>query len=398
MMLIYIFTKGRLLAMAKQKAIVLKNAFCVAFSFLLFLFASSNTCTAYSEPGDSAENPLLVKSLLDLECIIEDLKDGTDYCGKYFKLENDIYLSKGHGAIVWSFMDGIKDESKPFNGTFDGNNKSFICNIREFGESETGSIFGTIGSMGTIKNLNIKGTINNKDNSVSTIANENYGTISNCKVKASISSGKNAFAICNKNYGTVEKCTVKENISASGYCTGISHYNLGNINSCLVNIKLDNHLKAETDNTLYSAGVSIFNTGKITNTSACLDIANFSKDDLKMNYNKIAGGIVSINEGLIDTCTYLGDISSNIVGGIAGKNYSKILNSSVSSNITGDIVGGISGISYGSAEEVIKNCSCILNIQAITSANEITDLNNPGYPNSKVENCICSSTIKYINI
>ncbi|NLD20047.1 MAG: hypothetical protein GX663_07360, partial [Clostridiales bacterium] len=169
------------------------------------------------------------------------------FAGKNVKLENDI-------ALVAPWVAAGTD-SKPFEGTFDGQKHSITgININ----SATGGFkgfFGKIGENGVVKNFNISGSIgssgtfikNGSDNlggvagwndgkvknvkgSVSIFVNTSSiyavggivgqngakGTVSECQNTADVTATKASGGVVGRNFGTIDKCVNNGNITGNG--------------------------------------------------------------------------------------------------------------------------------------------------------------------------------------
>lgn len=403
--------------------------------------------TMAMEPGDSEENPVFIKSKLDLETFAQAVNAGDSFEGKHVKLGNDIYLTANESingkSIKWESIGScffnqsngkFSDDSKTFKGTFDGNEYSIICNIGEFVNSEgtaiNGAIFGDVGNNAVLKNVNIRGIISDKkiETGVSALCNANGGTIENCKVRAAVDGAYGASGVALVNCGTIKNCEVNGKILSKDLnCSGICGTNYGKIDSCQVHALLANCRNGGIgENNCYqmpeTGGVASFNYGEITNCFVNSYISNKNIESLK-NYETYleqksdggnaymgcAGGIVSTNNGLIENCKFAGSVNSYEVGGIAGINYESIMSCETDDClIMGAIAGGIAaqnifGDKNYSGKMVldrkgghIANCKSKASIKTLFLAGEIVCTDYWDDSHATVENCSSSSKLTYM--
>ena len=131
--------------------------------------------------------------------------------GGDYILMNDIDLSSIYFTPIGSGYNSY------FTGTFDGNGHTITISDVNASSSNRG-VFGQVGTGGTVKNLVVKGTIQNDLDEVSYVG-----------------------GIAGKNYGTITNCCSFVNINVSGYdynspksveAGGIAGYNYGTITYC----------------------------------------------------------------------------------------------------------------------------------------------------------------------
>ena len=165
----------------------------------------------------TAESPYLIATNNEMYKIAGEMPDD-GYEGVYFRLEADL------PDFQTSTVIGV--ESKPFNGTFDGNGHSININLSAADEFYSG-LFGVVGNDGKVMNLTLDGSINGKD-TMGGIAGMNYGTIENCIFHGRVEYTKripNAGGIVGYNNGTVKNCLSTGNIESNVYAGGIAGYN-----------------------------------------------------------------------------------------------------------------------------------------------------------------------------
>lgn len=358
--------------------------------FLFLLNAFPCTC-AEVIPGDTQENPIIIKSCADLEVFSQDVSSGNSYTGKYIRLESDIYITKHEvpngEAVKWepigfaAFNSHNKEKlikTKSFDGFFDGNGKTIYCNINGFYQSnefcKASAIFGCLGKNGVIKNLNVEGKIktNNIKVSPAVLCNVNLGVIKNCNLNVNVNNEKGVNGISFANYGTISNCKVNGNFETCNFnCSTIASLNYGKIEDCVVNANLingkdgginseDNYQMPET------GGVSNFNKGEISKCKVKANIVSVKDNkildknnniDLVTSYHGIAGGIASTNEGYIKECTFNGRIRSFYSGAIVGMNYMNV----DACEVKGAIIEGIRTGKFSGTDivGVEKNGKCL---------------------------------------
>ena len=86
---------------------------------LLMMMLTATSAWAWSGRGDSADDPFLIASYNDLKTLRDNVNNGTNYNGMYFKQTANIDCLYD----TWSEPIG-KDSSHPFGGNYDGGNKT----------------------------------------------------------------------------------------------------------------------------------------------------------------------------------------------------------------------------------------------------------------------------------
>jgi len=115
----------------------------------------------------------------------------------------------------------------PFNGIFDGNNKTISGHI----DGRDG-IFGVIGEYGTVKNIVFTNFSYNGDYGV--LAYINKGTVQNVGVNGNVSGTYTPSGVVGQNYGIVENCYSTSIIDGDGWRNtgGVVGQNFGTIQNC----------------------------------------------------------------------------------------------------------------------------------------------------------------------
>lgn len=251
----------------------------------------------------SKSKPFLVATTTQLKSIV--------------RFPNAYYKQTKNLDFEYESVGNFFTADQPFNGVYDGNNKT-IKNI-----SANTALFNVIGEKGTIKNLNMK-DCNIVGNGASILAKENHGKISNCQIDGVVSvndhvEGNNANAgfMVHYNYGTISNCTTsgiitgtEHNGNGIAYVGGIVDCNqpTGKIISCI------SHTEVKAVGGIFdggcAGGIAATNNGLITGCEAdnIVSATDFS--------NKIAiqGGIAGTNNGQILSSYYTGESNVNIAG------------------------------------------------------------------------------------
>ena len=246
----------------------------------------------FADGNGTSSNPFLIGSRNQFKKIVK-------YPNAYFK--QNVNLDFNYEAVGNFFS---KDQ--PFNGVYDGN-KKYIKNV-----SATAALFEYVGEKATIKNVRT----------------------SRCSVV-----GENGAVLVKDNYGTIKNCIVNGTVSSTGYgnegCGLMVVNNYGKITNCTTTGSVS------TGDSDFAGGIVRHNQqgGKIID---CVSHANASVSK-RVGGTSFAGGIASINNGLISGCEADGKIDSDAPGGIAGLNQSQI----ISSYYTGSQNVQIAGENYG---------------------------------------------------
>jgi hypothetical protein len=274
------------------------------------LSAQPASVTANILPNGSAAAPFLVANEADLR------KVGTGTDGWTMTAH---YRQTANISLSGSSFTRIGNNTSKFTGTYDGDGYN-ITGLTITASSSYQGLFGYIGASGTVKNMNVTGTVTqNGSGTASTggIAGENEGTIDNCTFSGTVNGGSNndqVGGITGQNNGTVINCRNNATVSGRNQVGGIAgtsqgktenSYNTGAISGnqqvggvAGTNVLSGNYIK------------NCYNTGNVTSNSA--SGAN-------------TGGIVGLNQqsALVEYCYNTGNVSGgSVVGGIVGNNNS----------------------------------------------------------------------------
>ena len=226
-----------------------------------------------------------------------------------------------------------------FGGTFNGNGHT-ISGLSITGAYSPAGLICTLQSSGVVRNLTVEGTVAPSGDCVSVggIVGENYGTISACVFRGSVSGSHNTGAIVgeNKASGRLSSCRASGTVDGENRTGGIAGCNLGLVSACrnssYVNIEsVDPGLNLDNLNLSFSFDLSKLSdlstanvatdTGGIVGYSSgtVLGCAN----DATIGYPHIGynvGGIVGRTSGRVDACVNSGSVyGRKDVGGIAGQ-------------------------------------------------------------------------------
>lgn len=326
---------SKLLHWKKCLACLLAFALCAA---LLCVGAGASAQSAFTLGDGTEDNPYQIQTVDQLKAVADDLD-------AHYILVADLDL--GGESSPWT---PIGSSYPSFTGTFDGGGHT-ISGLYIDGNSSNRGLFGYVGSGGTVKNLNVSGSVTgaynvggvvgyNSDGTVESCGSlcsvdgqdfvggvvgcNNSGTITGCFNTGSVSAtGDYSFAGGvvgdNMSGGTVSYCYNTGTIGGSNSVGGVVGYNHDSYVSCCYNAGY------VTSNASHSGGVvghnisgvisSCYNTGKITN-----------KDS-----NDNVGGILgSSDKGAVTHCYNIGkvegDIGNYFLGSILGNNSGAAIN------------------------------------------------------------------------
>lgn len=210
----------------------------------------------------------------------------------------------------------IGTESRPYTGTFDGNNKTIRgLEINQSGTDNVGLI-GCLGSGGKVQNVTLTNISVSGANCVGGIAGQNYGTVENCSVNGTVT-GKgftDTGGIAGSNYGTISGC------SAEGTVTG--SVNVGGIaGGSYLGVIIDGCHSTAAVSGRSSVGGVVGNLGNGSSLMACYSTGSVTVT-ITDGYANV-GGVVGINgQGTVTGCYHAtGTVSGQgNVGGIVGMN------------------------------------------------------------------------------
>lgn len=234
-------------------------------------------------------------------------------------LDNDIDLT----GINWT---PIGTESRPYTGTFDGNNKTIRgLEINQSGTDNVGLI-GYLGSEGKVQNVVLANISVSGANYVGGIAGQTDGTVENCSVNGTVTGQNQTGGIVGRNFSTIYGCsaegTVTGNINVggiSGLC--VPNYDTGT--GSLIGSTIDGCHSTAAVSGISSVGGVLGNLGNNSFLMACYSTG---KVTVTSTDGSFVGGVVGINsQGTVTGCYHAtGEITSlggGRIGGIVGENY-----------------------------------------------------------------------------
>ena len=265
--------------------------------------------------------------------IIDDANSLAAFCnyintGKgdkiHFKLTHDIDLEGKQQTT-------IGNTENPFKGTFDGDGHTISgFNINASSESGKG-LFGSIGEGGTVKNLNLVGSITGKDN-VGGIAGENHGSITNCHVNANVVGNSHIGGITGYNYGNITNCDVAGSINGDSNLGGIAGYSDHSITQSYsaASVSGNSHIGGVAGQN-YGDITDCYNTGSVTGSIYVGGIAGYQFLGSMANCYSFgtvkgeihSGGITGQNYADVSNCYFLAGTADSSVGGDEAKEKSE---------------------------------------------------------------------------
>lgn len=297
--------------------------------------------TLFSGSGTEAD-PYLIKSKADLEAMDEGIsKYGQTFKGDFFKQTNDIDAS-GFGGIG---MGG--NIARQFNATYDGGGHA-IHNLKidgvvygADGKADKKqsliavSLFGFIGTNGTVKNLAMASDCSFKAyDYASGIAAVNYGRVINCKNYADVATSYNyagGVVALNQPDAVVDGCyNAGHIITGNAYAAGIAAYSLGTVQYC----QNDGYIEGDSVDASHKANSQYQVAGIVaTNGSESLIRGNINSGSIYAN--RTVGGITT-------TAVQKGNIEYNI-------NYGTVERSKAGDAARGAVLATAPSVSYAVA-------------------------------------------------
>ncbi len=297
--------------------------------------------------SDAAQIP--VASFAELALIGEDL---ISLIGSYVQ-EADIDLL-GSEALAetanaerqnWKPIGYDKDG---FAGTYDG--AGFVIeNIWISRNDKNNGVFGAVGYGGTLISVVVVSGFVEGVGSTGAVCGENDGgTLKECTNGASVSgNGQETGGVCGMNFsGILKSCHNSGDISSrDNYFGGVCGYNLmGKLEGC------------RNTGTVTAVGTPYYAGGVCgVNNNASSVITDCHNEGIVRGY-RYAGGITPLNQGLIENCSNVGEVSGDeyYVAGICGTNQvvgndsdGRIVECLNEGDVNGTYyVGGITGYNY----------------------------------------------------
>ena len=164
-------------------------------------------------------NPYLISSADEWNAFAYNVNNGNSYSGKYVQLEADIDIDLPVGVRT------SDSDTKPFSGTFLGNNKTIQVSLVSDGNSGLAPFRQISGA--TIKNLNVAGTITSSQRHAAALVGFSKGTgnsIQNCTVSANVSGSEYVGGIVGHSVDSdisISDCVYSGLMTGGGNCTRV---------------------------------------------------------------------------------------------------------------------------------------------------------------------------------
>ena len=307
--------------------------------------------------GDAEDKPILINNCAQLAYLAQQVKSGTDYYGKYFKLTDDLNLA----GKKWTPIGA--GNGKPFKGKFDGNNHEIFGLKVETNDWYVG-LFGCIDS-GSIKNIKIcSGSVKTSGSYAGGIVGDLYKS-------------------------TMENCTAIVNVSGTGNGSGNVGGLAGNISGSTVSNC--HFLSGEIVGYVYVGGI----VGHVQNSDK--STVKDCSANASVKGSECVGGLCGWfgnGDHEFSNCTMKGSVTvtKNTCGGLVGSLYDrkgtfKDCKFEGSIKKDGDNVSD-TGIAIGADNSNVTfgNCVCTIDEQTKTSLNgkKVGNIKNPSSEGDKV--------------
>lgn len=293
----------------------------------LLLAAVTMLSLAGAAFADNVVHMVHIRSADDLVELAQSCTLDTRSQGVTVRLDADISL------------DGVDFAPIPsFGGTFNGNGHT-ISGLNISGKYSRAGLFAEIQEGGTVKNLNVSGTVDISGTTTATggLTGVNYGKIISCTFTGSVSGCVDVGAIAGRNElsGTIQNCAVTGAVYGNKMTGGVAGYNAGLIASCRNSAYINT---VSEDKTFSIQDITIDTT---------LDIARLSSRDTLSSASD-TGGVAGYSAGIIRRCLNDAVIGNRHVGynvgGIAGRSCGFISGCTNSGTVYGrKDVGGVVG-------------------------------------------------------
>lgn len=368
---------------------------------------SITTLAAFTNGDGSSDHPYQIATagqLTNMAGLLNNTATYDTYKDSYYLLTADINLS----SQQWAPMANNANTTNSFLGTFDGNSHTVtlkaidpIYEAYDTTMRTSAGLFGYIGDTGTVKNLTVKGDLQNSgagDVYFGFIAARNSGTISNCSVEGTLTGSATATDVKNSgiyiggitavSLGSISdctaKCTIDGTVSTNSkrpylYLGGISGLSYGgNVEDCSAECTVTGHGTTESCTTMSYAYIGgLIGAGSTNNTITNCQAKSTTTDTLStasaIQLNNYIGGLVGVNDisCSIENCSSTGNVEGKstsggnvytYAGGLVGLNQSSstIKDSFSSCTVKGDsatsgtkayvYAGGLAGYNFNSAD------------------------------------------------
>ena len=164
-------------------------------------------------------NPYLISNADEWNAFAYNVNNGNSYSGKYVQLDADIDITMPVGVRT------SDSDTKPFSGTFLGNNKTIQVSLVSDGNSGLAPFRQISGA--TIKDLNVTGTIASNQYHTAGLVGFSKGTgnsIQNCTVSANVSGSEYVGGIVGHSVDSdisISDCVYSGLMTGGGNCTRV---------------------------------------------------------------------------------------------------------------------------------------------------------------------------------
>lgn len=271
------------------------------------------------------QNPYEIETIKQLQAVNQDLS-------AHYKLVSNINTTNSKRQEFTP----IGERTKPFTGTFNGNDYQIENFSIKQPEKDNIGLFTCIGNEGRVKNLGLTNATIQGRYSVGSLVGRNMGKVESCCAVGVDVSGKSYVAglVGGNSRGEVESSYVKVgNLSFKGLVSRLKQ--IWSLNSHGADISGDRRV----------GGLVGWNTGKI--------LSSYVVDGHVLG-DRIVGGLVGYNFGKIELCyTVEVDVSGyEFVGGLVGRNLEEVESSyTIRVDISGErVAGGLVGSNYNDGQ------------------------------------------------
>lgn len=279
------------------------------------------------------------------------VNEGRTFEGEYLKVMNDIEgvtTPAGNFSFTYASSSGYKISGIPFQGDFDGNNKTLTLDLNSSSVGRTNGIglFGGIADGANVHDLILAGKVSTSGNLTGALAGhvlsaEKGVKITNVINKAAVGGNNNIGGLIGQAGASVQDLLIVDNCKNEGSVTASSYAIGGIIGLCghqAVYKTVSNCTNSGSVKGQYSIGgvvgyaynvnfTDCSNSGKITGTTACGGVYGvfsgkftWSPDS---NYNRGIGGVAGwYQNGTARNCSNTGEVTGiTKVGGVLGSMY-----------------------------------------------------------------------------
>lgn len=263
---------------------------------------------------------------------IEDLFEVNNYPDETFKLITDLDFNDSNDYYDTEvYLDYIRDKSLPVDlilkSKLDGNGKTISNLTVSKSNQDEVALFKKIDNGAIVQDLKIVNFEMSGNNNIALLTTNNFGTIKNVEVTGTINGERTMAGIAALNYNTIKDS--KANISITGNNTydvtryfigGIAGKNKGVIERVVTYGTIDGY------NSL--GGIVGTNLNILRNAVSNVNMTSSNED------GDHTGGIVGINDGgrIEKVIAYGNVIGHSYTGGVAGSNLGGLILNSVAAN------------------------------------------------------------------